>query len=81
MGAGGRAILWIQGAERRYEMWNSQRLDQEGNKIWSVKINTILKSLSVFFVFVFVLFLFLFLLLFLETGFLCIALAVLELTL
>jgi hypothetical protein len=25
------------GTGRRYGMWNSQRVDQEGNKIWSVK--------------------------------------------
>jgi len=27
------------GAGRRYGMWNSQRVEWEGNKIWSVKIN------------------------------------------
>jgi hypothetical protein len=26
---------WV---ERRYEMWNSQRVEGRGDKIWSVKI-------------------------------------------
>jgi hypothetical protein len=25
------------GVGRRYGMWNSQRVDQEGDKIWSIK--------------------------------------------
>jgi hypothetical protein len=29
--------LWRQGGRRIYEMWKSQRVDQEGNKIWSLK--------------------------------------------
>jgi hypothetical protein len=32
---GGGNILVEEG--RRYGMWNSQRVDQEGNKIWSIK--------------------------------------------
>jgi hypothetical protein len=28
----------------RYAMWNSQRVDREGNKIWSVKIIIIIKN-------------------------------------
>ena len=31
------AFSWIQGLRRRYGTWNSQRVDQEGNKIWIVK--------------------------------------------
>jgi hypothetical protein len=30
----GRTFLWRQGAESRYRMW---RVDQEGNKIWSLE--------------------------------------------
>jgi hypothetical protein len=30
-------ILVEMGAGRRYRMWNSQRVDWEGNKIWSVE--------------------------------------------
>ena len=45
--------------------WNSQRVDREGDKIWSIK-----KIINNFFVFVFVFF---------KTGFLFVALAVLEL--
>ena len=29
--------MWREEAGRRYGMWNSQRVDWEGNKIWSVK--------------------------------------------
>jgi hypothetical protein len=29
--------VWRQGAGRRYGMWNSQRVDWDWNKIWSVK--------------------------------------------
>ena len=36
-GGGVGTYLWRQGAGRRYGMWNSQRVDQEINKIWSVK--------------------------------------------
>jgi hypothetical protein len=28
---------WDGGRGRRYEMWNSQRVDQEEDKIWTVK--------------------------------------------
>jgi hypothetical protein len=31
---------------RRYGMWNSQRVDWEGNKIWSVKEKQNLKKIS-----------------------------------
>jgi hypothetical protein len=27
------------GVGRKYGMWNSRRVDEGGNKIWSVKIN------------------------------------------
>jgi hypothetical protein len=30
-------ILLEMGLGKRYGMWNSQRVDQERNKIWSVK--------------------------------------------
>jgi hypothetical protein len=33
---GGGDILVETGARRRYEMWNSLRVDQEGNEIWSI---------------------------------------------
>ena len=36
-GGGGGGILVERGREgRRYGMWNSQRVDWEGDKIWSV---------------------------------------------
>jgi hypothetical protein len=28
--------MWRQGEGRMYGIWNNQRVDQEGNKIWSV---------------------------------------------
>jgi hypothetical protein len=28
---------WTQELRRRYGMWNSRRVDSEGNKIWSLK--------------------------------------------
>jgi hypothetical protein len=28
---------WRQGLGRKYGMWNSQRMDRERNKIWSLK--------------------------------------------
>jgi hypothetical protein len=35
VGVGGH-LLGV-GAGRRYRMWNSQRVDQEGDKVWTVK--------------------------------------------
>ena len=29
--------MWRKGVGKRYRMWNSQREDQEGNKIWILK--------------------------------------------
>jgi hypothetical protein len=37
-GVGWGTSLWRHGAGRRYGMWNSQRVDWKGNKIWSVII-------------------------------------------
>jgi hypothetical protein len=37
MGVGNGDILVETEVERRYGMWNSQRVDQKGNKILSLK--------------------------------------------
>lgn len=29
--------MWRQGEGRMYGIWNNQRVDQEGNKIWNVE--------------------------------------------
>jgi hypothetical protein len=34
---GNLLLSWRQGVGRRYGIWNRWRMDQEGNKIWSVK--------------------------------------------
>jgi hypothetical protein len=36
-GRGGDILVEVGGMGRRYGMWNSWRVDWEGNKIWSVK--------------------------------------------
>jgi hypothetical protein len=36
-GLGVGTSLGRQGTWRRYGMWNSQRVDQDGNKVWSIK--------------------------------------------
>jgi hypothetical protein len=43
--------LWRQGgwAGRRYTMWNSQRMDQEGNKIWILKLKNEEEKYTVYF--------------------------------
>jgi hypothetical protein len=28
--------MWRHGVRRKYEMWNSWRVDKEGNKIWGI---------------------------------------------
>jgi hypothetical protein len=35
VGVGGEDILTEMGDGERYGTWNSQRVDQEGDKIWS----------------------------------------------
>jgi hypothetical protein len=39
----GRDILVEIGGWRRYGMWNSQRVDWQGSKIWSLKVNSKIK--------------------------------------
>jgi hypothetical protein len=36
VGGGSEDILVEMGVWRRYGMWNSQRVNKEGNKIWSI---------------------------------------------
>ena len=42
LGGGGQGVghpLGDMGGERKYEIWNSQRTDQEGDNDWTVKID------------------------------------------